>query len=819
MSNILKFKMSMRIAYIFVVLILSLNVVSSQTRQAWTAAAEEAYDDGKYYSALTYYLETLDFDSTDLEVIYMTAESARKFHSYELAEQFYTEVVSRDADGIYPKSTYWLAQVQQYQGKYDMARRNYELYLSTEEGDDQFATSKAKKEISAIDWAKSIIDNPETSVEVSLLEGSANTPYSEIGAISKGDQIVYSSVSELPLDRKQYGNEFISKIMTVNEGGLPVELQEDLNNPNLHTAHAAYTLNGARMFYTICENQSGGSIRCDLYVRSVGSDGSLGEAAKLPAPINVDSVTSTQPSIGFDKSSGKEVLYFASDRSGGKGGMDVWMVTLEGINEYGTPLNVSAVNTSSDDISPFFHSPSQVLYFSSDGYATLGGFDIFRSVVDGGLFGKPENLGTPTNSSYNDVFYSLQDDGVQALFSSNRTGSQYIDEKNRSCCYDIYKVEISDLQINLNALTFDARSLDSLEGVNVKLFCVESGELLNEITNDIGNDHLFNIDRNKEYMLISSKPNYATDTLFFNTNAIFKSEEITKKIYLKRTSLDLQVFTFDEISQEPLRGTTVKLIDLTDNSVQEVVLTNEIGNDFLFNVVPGRGYRIVASRDRYYPDTVEFVARDDDGSGRIVKNLYLVRRDLNIYLPLALYFDNDHPDLRSRLLTTEKRYFDTFDAYILKKADFKREYTRNIGSSEKELALNRVETFFEHDVKGGFDRFTRFLDYIYGQLKDGYSFDLSIRGFASPRADTRYNLALSQRRVVSVQNELRSYQNGGLIPFIESGQLKITELSYGESLAPDNVSDKLYDRRNSIYSPEASRERRVEIVEIKEGGL
>ena len=40
-----------------------------------------------------------------------------------------------------------------------------------------------------------------------------------------------------------------------------------------------------------------------------------------------------------------------------------------------------------------------------------------------------------------------------------------------------------------------------------------------------------------------------------------------------------------------------------------------------------------------------------------------------------------------------------------------------------------------------------------------------------------------------------------------------------ESLAPDNVSDALYDRQNSVYSPEASRERRTEIVEIKQGEL
>jgi len=790
-----------------------------QTQRAWVEAAERSYDNGDYYSALSFYLEAIEFDSTDTEMTYMIAESARQFQSYELAEDYYTRVIGADSEGKYPKATYWLAQMQQYQGNYEMAKRNYEMYLSTEEGDDEFVTAKAEKEISAIDWASEMINNPDESIKVGLLEGTINTPYSEIGATINGDEVVYSSVAYLPEDRKKYGNKFISKILTTEAGATSGELQEGLNSSNLHTAHTAYNLNGSKMYYTICEYIEGGDIRCDLYSREVNGDGSLGEASMLPAPINMDSVTNTQPNIGFDKSSGKEVLYFVSDRDGGKGKLDIWSVSLEAGDTYGTPTNLSSINTQGDDISPFLHNNYQVLYFSSDGYTTLGGFDIFRSVSEDGNLTKPENLGAPTNSSYNDVFYSLNEDGEKALFSSNRVGSQYIDELNKSCCYDIYKADITDLEINLNALTFDAKSLDSLEGVTVQLICVESGEILNEITNDRANDHIFKLDRNKEYMIVSSKEHYATDTLLFNTNTVFKSGDITKKIYLKRTSLELQVFTFDDISQEELKGTTVRLMDLTDGSIQEVVITNESGNDFVFDVIPGHSYKVEASRDRYYNDSVEFVAKDNDGSGIIVKKLYLVRRDLNVYLPLALYFDNDHPDLRSNKLTTDRIYSETFDEYVLMKQEFKENYSKNVGASDKELAANRMDEFFELDVKGGFDRFSRFLDYITGQLQDGYTFDLSLRGFASPRADTRYNLALSQRRVVSVQNELKTFSNGVLLPYIESGQLKITELSFGESLAPDNVSDALYDRRNSVYSPEASRERRVEIVEIKEGGL
>ncbi len=804
---------------LYIAAILMLISLSSrgQTQKAFLNAAGEAYNSENYYTALDYYLEALEFDTSDINIMYMAAEAARKFSSFEVAEDLYTKVLAQDSDAAFPEAGFHLATVQQLQGKYDVARRNYEMYVSQYEGDNQRLTDRSGKEIASIDWAQDKINNPDPSISIMRMGGVVNTPNSEIGAIMDGDNLVYSSVQYLPEDRKTYSDKLISKVLTSTDSLTSYEIADDFNKPNLHTAHVTFNMNRSKVFYTVCEYITDTEVRCDLYCRAILGDGTYGIEKKLPSPVNVDSFTTTQPNVAFDKDSGQEILYFVSNRPGGKGGLDIWASNITGVESFADPVNVTSVNTASDEMSPFFHNNSQVLYFSTDGDMTLGGFDVYRSVKSGGQFEKAENVGAPINSSYNDVYYKLSEEGDRGLLSSNRLGSQYVDEINKSCCYDIYEAQIGDLEISVNALTFDAKSLDSLEGVTVQLIDARTGAVLNTITNDIGADHIFELERAKEYLLVSSKPEYYTDTLPLNTNTVFSSEDLIRKIYMRRSSLELQVFTFDEISREPLIGTTVLLEDLTDSSIQSVSLTNENAHDFVFNVIPGHSYRITASRDRYYDSFKEFVANDDDGSGMITKELFLTRRDLNLYLPLALYYDNDLPDENSRELTTEKTYTETFDQYILKKFEFIDEYTTGLSGSERDLAESRVEEFFEQDVKEGFDRFTRFLDFITGQLQDGQSFDLSIRGFASPRADTKYNLALSQRRVVSVQNELRSFRQGVLLPFIENGQLKITELSYGESLAPDNVSDVLYDRRNSIFSPEASRERRSEIVEIKQG--
>ena len=125
------------------------------------------------------------------------------------------------------------------------------------------------------------------------------------------------------------------------------------------------------------------------------------------------------------------------------------------MDKYGAVMNLGSVNTADNDITPSFHNASQVLYFSSEGYLSLGGYDVYRSNLDDGVFGKPEHLGYPMNSSYDDVYYSLSDDTNTAHFSSNRMGSLYLEESEEACCahcFDIYMVDIGDIELNLNAL-------------------------------------------------------------------------------------------------------------------------------------------------------------------------------------------------------------------------------------------------------------------------------------------------------------------------------------------------------------------------------
>ena len=102
--------------------------------------------------------------------------------------------------------------MQQQQGKYDLAKRNYELFISENSGTHEKYITKAEKEIEAINWAKDKRDNPNPGVKIEHLGLDVNSPYSDFGAIQKGEELYYTSLRYNEEDGN-YPNRLYSKIL------------------------------------------------------------------------------------------------------------------------------------------------------------------------------------------------------------------------------------------------------------------------------------------------------------------------------------------------------------------------------------------------------------------------------------------------------------------------------------------------------------------------------------------------------------------------------------------------------------------------------
>ncbi len=797
--------------------------LEAQTLKAFLTAAEEATQDKDFYNALYYYQEATEFDTTNLEIRNKYGLSAQAFNAFTIAEREYQFIVDNDESNTYPLATYHLGTVQQKMGSYDDAKRNFELFLSETEGEQfEMERMRAEKEIEAIEWAIENQENPVQGIEVSHLENGVNTPYSDFGAVKKNDELYFSS---LRFDQKDQSNtkKLYSKILTEGDvDSMTMDADQDNNRSNeagekesanyTHEAHTSFTKDGSRMYYTLCEYLNSLDIRCDIYVRDVMDGNTSKKGTKLPTQINNTASTNTQPNIAYDID-GNEILYFVSDREGGKGGLDIWYSRVNN-NEYSEPINLDVANTTSNEVTPFFHSNSNTLYFSSDGYMGMGGYDIFETVMVEDEFTTPVNLRAPRNTSFNDLYYTLNDEGTEAYFSSNRVGSLYLEEGFEACCYDIYKADIEEIEVDYNAITFDGLTQEDLLGARVRIFDAVTGELLHEQLNDLGNDHKFKLKCGKQYTIITDAAGYESDTTSLNLKQCDKP--ITKKLYLSPIEGRLDVLTFFENEETALNGATVTLYNLSDPDAAPIVITDLDKNLSQFDIIGGREYKIVAEKKGYQTKEITFKAIDFS-NGVLTKKIIFDKTviNLNEYLPVAVYFDNDRPDQRTRTLYTAKSYSDTYYPYIEKQQEFKTKYTANMRGDTKSNAEYEIDNFFDVEVKGGYQRMRLFMDKLVERLQMGEIIELSLKGFASPKAANKYNLALGQRRIWTLKNELLTHGGGILKPFVDSGKLQVLEISYGEEASPKDISDSYSNRRLSVYSVEASKQRKAEIVRIR----
>lgn len=805
----------MRKSYIFILLsflVLGQVTLRGQSMKAFLTAAEEAFEKKDYGAALKNYLTANEFDMDRTDLVYRSAESARQYNAFNLAEDRYQNVYDAEQNGEFPLAAFWLADIKQKLGKYEEAKRLFEVYLSEHEGEDEYFTARAKKEMEACDWARTLLDNPSENIDITHIGGDINSPYTEFGGLMKDDVFYYSSMRFDKKEDDYIPSRIIAKVLKTEDKSLSAEIDEDFNDDNLNTAHLTFSHDGSKVYYTICDYVSETKIRCDLYSRVVNEDGSFGEPEKLPDFINDATASNTQPNIGYSNKTKQEVLYFVSDREGGKGNFDIYYSVIDMNGNFTRPQNMADINTPEDDLTPFYHSNSDMLYFSSEGYQGMGGFDIYASPFDGDKFGRAIHQGVPLNSSYHDIYFSLSEDGNKGYFSSNRDGALFLDPEYEACCYDIFEVDITGLKIDLLAQTFNDVTKVALLGAKITLVDASSDLILGEEVDPASNEAMFQLENNKSYYLIAQKPDFYPDTVRFNTFNVKKSGTITKKLYLKPTPLKLEVLTFDRITKFPLNGVKITLRDLTDVETKDISIVNEDGNDFNFDLVRGSIYKIIAEKEDYGTVEIEMTTANVKGP-KITRRIYMSDL-LNTHLPLALYFDNDRPDRRTMRLTTKKTYSETYDAYYAQKSDFISNFIEGLSDDEKLVPQQRMNDFFEYFLRGGKEKLDDFLHTLLTVLKQGHSLEIRLKGFASPRAGTKYNLALGQRRISAVKNEIYSYKNGALRPFIDEGKLVITEISFGETLAPENISDAIHDLRNSVYGLEASKQRKVEIIRV-----
>jgi outer membrane protein OmpA-like peptidoglycan-associated protein len=272
-------------------------------------------------------------------------------------------------------------------------------------------------------WSKFYVDiknhpHPFAPVPVKGID----TPKDEYLAIITPDNTEALYVRRVPVNQtdRVWDSQLQAEVFTMSKMQPNGEFDkgtfmDDPFNKNPNEGAATLTIDNKHLFYTITKDGPDGP-NTDIYTADF-NDGSWTEIRSLGDKVNDPIYWDSQPSVSADGNT----LYFASNRPGGVGLIDIWMTKKGPDGEWGVPINLGpTINTPYNEKSPFIHSDSQTLYFSSDGHPGVGGYDIFYSRADAtGKWKEPTNIGIPINTAGDDVGFFVSTDGKTGFFDSN----------------------------------------------------------------------------------------------------------------------------------------------------------------------------------------------------------------------------------------------------------------------------------------------------------------------------------------------------------------------------------------------------------------
>ena len=413
--------------------------------------ANAYYRINDYSRAIDEYRAVLQADPSETTALARLADSYRRTNQLDKAATTYRQLLQLNGIPTLHQLRYGLTLMGL--ARYAEARQVFEQYRSTDE-------STASAYIASIKIAEDAANTPSI---YRVNREYVNTDAADFGATFYKDKVVFASgrkdikrksaiESKQPTDLHLY-------ITGLDKNGFlqqPTYLRSELHDRDgRQEGPVAYSGNGRWVAFTVNQYRPGvrhmlfDEGKLDLFIAQVGPSGDWDEAVAFP--FNGSAFSTGFPFLNQDGS----LLYFASNRPGGKGGMDLYVSQRTG-NTWTAPRNLgSMINSPGNEVSPFVDGTD--LLFASDYHPGLGGMDVFRAVMDGNSVTGLYNLGTGVNSSFDDYGFVYNHTLDVGYVSSNRSGSQG--------AADLYRVKRNATSYDLTVL--DAKTQDAIAGAVV----------------------------------------------------------------------------------------------------------------------------------------------------------------------------------------------------------------------------------------------------------------------------------------------------------------------------------------------------------------
>ena len=510
-------------------------VLTAFVLTAQTSAIREAnrlFEGAEYSLAQSAYQQLIDENKNpEHEWIVRLAECFFQLKNYPKTVETYALLSGKEK---LPEN-YYLRYGQSLQslGNYVTAQEMFNKHLAIYPED-----SWAKLLLSSCAYA---LQNANLNSDYTVMPTNLRLPGYHLGASRYQDGLVFS------LSKEQ--KDKMTKLIYPNYQLVYAEFKKDMFGeiqqifPSLQSSFylgsPCFTADGKEMYYVKSESETKISTKRKFSKKQISSQGintlniicsfkeDAGWGEGLSLDINSIEYSIAHPTLSKD---GKQ-MYFVSNKSGGKGGYDIYKSLRSG-SVWSSPEPVDELNSFGDEMFPVLDNDTTI-YFSSNGRIGFGGADVFVSYLRKGKWSKPENLGRPVNSEKDD-FGMVNWEGRKTFFASNRNSEPGKD--------DIFVIERVIHYRSIKGVLSDELTLKPIAGGTVDI--IENNKIVASVATDKrGRFEFDKIDPDQVYRLAGKSTGYKTNEVVLSVTSNLQQLEIFLEPVIEKNT----VFTFNDI--------------------------------------------------------------------------------------------------------------------------------------------------------------------------------------------------------------------------------------------------------------------------------
>lgn len=560
----------------FVLPILSFGQNMPENKKAKDAfeKAEKAFQERQFQVANSLYEKVVTLEPNYYPGYIKLAQLSELQRNHELTEKYYQKAINISGTDTRSAIAFqWLGRNRFQKEKYDSAYYYLQkaIVLYPQKSNSFRITEHYLK---SAKFAVTSIKNP-LNIKKEALSDTVNFLPTQYFPVLTAD-------NETLLFTGQDANRNENIYITHQKDGkwqVPEGISNIINSDN-NEGTCSISADGNTLVFTACNRQNGfGS--CDLYI-------SKREGTAWSEPKNMGQYVNShfwesQPSLSADG----HTLYFASERKNGLGKKDIWITYLQKNGIWTEPINAgSSINTAEDETAPFIHANNQTLFFSSNGYPGLGGYDIFLSNLIDTSWTKPVNLGYPINTFSDQVGMFVASDGKRAYYTDD------IASTGNSKIYTFSIPESIKNQIitthYAKGKVIDSQTKQALRA-EIMLVDLEDQKVVSSYQSDVHNGQFLAVlNKGKAYAFYVEKKGYLFKSMRFSVQdsistvnleiplekIVKNKKEILNNIFFKSGSAELDQKSKVELSKLLEFLQTNETINITISG-----FTDDVGSD------------------------------------------------------------------------------------------------------------------------------------------------------------------------------------------------------------------------------------------------